>query len=385
MEPGGVITGANMAGQKYLYVDFDRHGNRRLYFRRRGQPKVRLHSAEGTPEFYEEFAAALAGRGYKAHGNSRPAAPRIVAQSLRWLIEEYYRRCSTFRAYDPETKKARRNILKNLCAEPETEGSTAEVGDLPCFMPESAIIVLRDRKAATAIDAANNRLKALRQVYSWACSENPKLIPRNTAANVPRLKSASSDGHHAWTIEEIETFKLRHPAGTKPRLALMLFLLLGQRISDVAQLGKQHIRKPEHISPALRAVHAGRWIAFRQHKNRARAPMDLIIPILPELEAAIADGPCGDLTFLETEFGKPFTIKGLGNWWADQCTLAGVPGRAHGLRKAGATFAAENGATTHQLMSIFGWRKVEQAEIYTKKSRQQMIAGGSMKLISYGQ
>jgi integrase len=62
---------------------------------------------------------------------------------------------------------------------------------------------------------------------------------------------------------------------------------------------------------------------------------------------------------------------------------AGVPGRAHGLRKAGATIAAENGATAHQLMSIFGWRMLEQAEVYTEKARQQLLAGGAMNLIAF--
>ena len=56
-----------------------------------------------------------------------------------------------------------------------------------------------------------------------------------------------------------------------------------------------------------------------------------------------------------------------------------------GLRKAGATIAAENGATPYQLMSIFGWKTLEQAELYTKKVRQQMMAGGSMHLIGFDQ
>jgi hypothetical protein len=38
----------------------------------------------------------------------------------------------------------------------------------------------------------------------------------------------------------------------------------------------------------------------------------------------------------------------------DRCFEARVPGRAHGLRKAGATVAANNGATAHQLMAMFG-------------------------------
>ena len=104
-------------------------------------------------------------------------------------------------------------------------------------------------------------------------------------------------------------------------------------------------------------------MAFTQH-NRKKAPVSLVIPMLPMLEKVIELSPCGSFTFIETEFGKPHTTKGLGNWFADQCVLAGVPGRAHGLRKAGATIAAENGATPYQLMSIFGWKTLEQAELY---------------------
>ena len=163
----------------------------------------------------------------------------------------------------------------------------------------------------------------------------------------------------------------------------MLFLQTGQRLSDVARIGRPHIRKPEHMSPAMRKIHAGRWLAFRQHKNRRRKPVDLVIPILPQLESVLAASTLGDLTFLETAFKRPYTTKGLGNWFERRCIEAGVPGRAHGLRKAGATIAAENGATAHQLMAIFGWKTLEQAEVYTQKARQQLLAGGAMGLIAF--
>ena len=108
-----------------------------------------------------------------------------------------------------------------------------------------------------------------------------------------------------------------------------------------------------------------------------------MIPILPQLEAVLAASPGGRLTFLETAFKKPYTTKGLGNWFERRCIEAKVPGRAHGLRKAGATIAAENGATPHQLMAIFGWKTLEQAELYTKAVRQQLLAGGAMNLIVF--
>ena len=44
------------------------------------------------------------------------------------------------------------------------------------------------------------------------------------------------------------------------------------------------------------------------------------------------------------------------------------------FRKGGATIAAENGATPYQLMSIFGWKTLEQAKLYTKKVRQQLVS-----------
>ena len=72
---------------------------------------------------------------------------------------------------------------------------------------------------------------------------------------------------------------------------------------------------------------------------------------MPELQAAIDVGPCGNLTFLVTAHGKPFTTAGFGNRMRKWCDAAGLKDcSAHGLRKAGACIAAENGATEAQLM-----------------------------------
>ncbi|HVX77585.1 MAG TPA: tyrosine-type recombinase/integrase [Bradyrhizobium sp.] len=375
---------------RYYFEDRDRHGNLRRYFRKRIPAtgkirRIRLREKPGTPEFHEEFAAAMAGRPYvrKDATPIPPPAPKVVEKSLCWLVEEYYRKSVTFRGYDEETQKVRRRILSELCKEPVSETDLREIGDLPCDIPESKIRVLVDRKALTTIDGANARLKAIRKLSEWAVSTTPRLMAANVAKGIPLLKRIETGGHHTWTVEEVLQYVARHPPGSKAYLALWLFLLTGQRLSDVAKLGKQHIRRPEFISPRLREIHPGRWLAFRQHKNRRRHPVDLVIPILSQLEEVIAASPCGDLTFLETEHGKPYTTKGLGNWFGDRCGEAKVPGRAHGLRKAGATIAAENGATPHTLMAIFGWRTLEQAELYTKKVRQQLLAGSGMNLLSF--
>ena len=50
-------------------------------------------------------------------------------------------------------------------------------------------------------------------------------------------------------------------------------------------------------------------------------------------------------------------------------------------RKAGATVAANNSATAHQLMAIFGWDTLKEAEKYTAKADQQRLAQAAMHLL----
>jgi hypothetical protein len=89
------------------------------------------------------------------------------------------------------------------------------------------------------------------------------------------------------------------------------------------------------------------------------------------------------MTFLETAHGKPFSEAGFGNWFRDRCDEAGLPQcTAHGLKKAGATIAAENGATTRQLMAMFDWDTPEMAEVYTRAAEQKRLAGEGMFLIT---
>ncbi len=71
----------------------------------------------------------------------------------------------------------------------------------------------------------------------------------------------------------------------------------------------------------------------------------------------------------------------FGNWFRETCKTAGVPGSAHGLRKAGATRAAENGATTTQLKAMFGWTDDNMPSLYTKTvDRSWSAASGMSKL-----
>ena len=119
-------------------------------------------------------------------------------------------------------------------------------------------------------------------------------------------------------------------------------------------------------------------LVFTATKNRVRVE----IPILPQLQDVLDASPTGDLTFLITEFGKPFTAAGFGGWFRRRCDEAGLPHcSAHGLRKAGAATAAENGATTSQLQAIFGWATAKEPERYTRAALRTKMAHDGMPLL----
>ena len=64
-------------------------------------------------------------------------------------------------------------------------------------------------------------------------------------------------------------------------------------------------------------------IRFIMQKGRNREPLTVDIPIHPELQQIIEASPTGDLTFLTTEQGRPFTAAGFTNWFRKRCKEAG--------------------------------------------------------------
>jgi integrase len=65
-----------------------------------------------------------------------------------------------------------------------------------------------------------------------------------------------------------------------------------------------------------------------------------------------------------------------------RCDEAGLKHcSAHGLRKAGATIAADNGATARELMAIFGWETLRQAEVDTRQADRKRLADRAMYLV----
>lgn len=356
---------------RWVYRDVDRHGVERFYFRRLRGPgarKILLGHDPEHPSFWEAYAAAVSAAPVRLMAPAEDPA-RPAAGSLRKLVADYVA-SADFRRLDPETVKAQRNVLEACCREPLNAKSQLTIGGTPLAIFGAAHVeALRDRKT-DAPNAANQRLKALKRMFKWAIASKYQVEGRplrvNPVAGVERIRIVTQ-GHHTWSMDEVRQYEAAHPVGTKARVALGLFLYLGQRISDVHVLGRQHER--------------GGVLRFTQHKNRNRAPVHMELPILPALRAILEAGPTGDLTYLVTDHGRPFaSAKSFANKFKDWCRAAGLPERctAHGLRKAGACLAAENGATEAEMMAIFGWTDTRMAALYIRQANRGRLAHASI-------
>ena len=185
---------------------------------------------------------------------------------------------------------------------------------------------------------------------------------RDNPAAIIKLKSLATAGFHTWTEAELQQFEDYHPVGSKARLALALLLFTAQRRNDVVQLGPGDVVN-------------GRLV-FTQTKTGTK----MNIPIAPPLTAVIAATPMiGVRTYLVTEFGKPFTAAGFGNWFRDKCNAAGLPHcSAHGLRKAFLRRMAEAGCSEDFIASISGHKTMDEIRTYVQAANRQRMADDGM-------
>ena len=364
---------------RHLIHDVSRHGRRRVYFcRGKGHAKIRLMEPEGSAAFHARYAELL------RQSELEPQMPPVRGSGVAaWhgtlgALALRYQASAAFAAYDAATIKKRRHLLGVMMDEPVVPGEPETFRAFPVerLSPER-LAILRDRPLnAGKIGQANERVKALRALFRWAVDPSVRAANFNPAETLSGIRRRS-EGWHTWTIAEIDQFEARHPPGTRAHLALQILLYTGARRSDIIRLGRPHVQTGPQSGMGGGSL---RWTA---HKGRKTRPTVIEIDILPPLAQAIdvarSAGILGDVTWLVNELGRPFTHAGFGGWWRDRCIEAGLPHcSAHGLRKAGATRAAENGATAHMLMSMFGWHTLAQAELYTRAAERKRLARAGM-------
>ena len=342
---------------KYVVEDLDRHGNVRRYFRRKGQPKIRLPGLPGSEEFMEAYRSALA--------NLPADRPRTVGcpaiGSFGHVCLSYYA-SPTFKRLSPSTRSWRRRALDSICE---------KHGDKRIALINAKHVRVLRNEMAKLPGASRNRLKALKALFAWAVDEGLATDdPTLGVKNIPYVTKS----HHTWTLDEVEQYENRHPVGTKARLGLALLLYTSWRREDAPRIGPQHIYEERQPDGSIK-----KRIKYRLAKNEDRGPVDMDIPLHPDLERIIDATPSGHLSFLITAYGKPFTTGGFGNRFKDWCRQAGLPHcSCHGLRSAVATRLANSGASQFEIMAITGHKSLKEVERYTKAANKKKLADSAM-------
>jgi integrase len=343
---------------RHISEETDRHGNVRLYFRKRGSARIRLRAQPGTDEFMIEYRAALNGTTAATVSPSAPAAPG----SLRWLVKEF-KASAEFKDLHEDTRRMKTRQFDAILPK-WGKGLVSEL--TPKYVKKIRDEAHRKPDEEPTPHAANNLVKSLRSLFGWAIDNEH--MQTNPARDVKKI-GTTGDGHHTWTVDEIHAYLAKHPWHTKAGLALALLLFFGVRRSDVVKLGRQM----ETLDGTL--------LRLVETKGADKKVKITDLPILTMLRQVLDQHP-GKMTYLLTQADRPFTANGFGNWFKDRCREANLNHcSAHGLRKAGATIAADNGATEHQLMALYGWTTPAQAAHYTKRANRKRMAEDAARLV----
>ncbi|MCO4316299.1 site-specific integrase [Phyllobacterium sp. 21LDTY02-6] len=365
----------DLAAVELPYIEYNpnRHGKARYYFRLNGKRLGRLPDNPDSEEFTKEYWRIRNGIALPEDVVSDDKVVPQIARpgTFHYLCTAYFK-SDAFSSLDPTTQSKRRSIIDAMLLEPISETDKRIFAAMPISaLDADNIAVLRDRKKQTPF-AADERLKVLRQIFEAGIKTKPApLVKVNTAKLVQSFRQ-KTDGHATARDEEIRQYIQHHGTSSKAVLALSILMYTGVRVSDLAKLGPQHRR--------------GDSFEFRVFKNRNRHPVTLTILIHPILEAVLAMHPVKGMAYLLTEFGKPFSVKGLGNRVSDWFTQAGFPHlTAHSVRKGLATNMAENEATDHMLEGMFGWSDGKTSKIYTRNARRSKLARQAVLRIDWGE
>jgi integrase len=327
---------------KYVQGFIDRHGKPRFYFRRPGFKVVPLPGLPWSPPFMAAYEAALAGQPAEiGSARTNPGTVRALAVS--------YFNSSDFSSLKPSSQAIYRGVIDRFCIQ---YGNNRVAG-----LKREHVVRLMAARAERPV-AANTLRKVLRAMMKHAVEICLRADDPTRDVRAIRVKS---DGFHSWNDDEIAQFEKRHPTGTPARLALALLLYTGQRRSDVVRMGPQHIRNGV--------------LGVRQQKTG----FELAIPVHSTLAAVIAETPTYHLTFLTNQFGRPFTAGYFGQWFREQCDMAGLRHcSAHGLRKAAARRLAEAGCTAHEIAAITGHASLKEVARYTEAADRKRLAVSAM-------
>lgn len=333
-----------MTRLRLKYVDHftDRNGHLRYYFRRPGGVRTPLPGSPGSGEFMAAYQGAL------NEAPTKKPKERGAHGTFDRLLQLYFESPEFLRLKAP-TQRAYRLAMERLL-KLENIGHR-KVNEMRREHVKRILAKRVDRPCA-----ANDALKKLRILIRFAMDLDP---PWRRDDPTIKIKKQAEGEHHTWTDEEISAFEARWRVGSQQRTAFALHLYTGQRTSDVVRMSWRDVDEAGAIQVVQQKTGAKLWI-----------------PLHPDLRAILSAWPKSHIAILTTAFGKPFSVKGLGNRMADAIDAAGLPERCvtHGLRKAAGRCLAEAGCSEKEIAAVTGHASLEEVARYTKAANQKKLA-----------
>lgn len=337
----------------------DRHGKDRFRFRRKGFPPRYFTAPLGSEEFRQEYRRFNSLEA-PMEAREEAAAARCLPGSVGDLLRRYVAVPERLGPTEITRTKVR-SILERF-AEGREERLVRDLrfDHIDAIISKARAKGVDDRgRAIGGVEAARKLRKELRRFFGFAVKLGWLVKnPVDASQPIKVAPSERSSGYYTWSEEDIALFRSRWPLGTKQRLAMELLLWTDQRKVDAIHLGRQHLRDGKFV--------------IRQSKTGKR----LVLPIAPPLAAAIAAMPASDaMCFIVTEWGRPFSVKGFGGWFREQCDAAGLPKcTAHGLRKATMRRMAELEMPNKSMKAVSGHSKDDEVARYTEAADQERLA-----------
>lgn len=308
--------------------------NRLVYFCRRGQKPVRIHSAPGTPEFAAEYALLLKGR--------QPTPAKTMAK----LIDSY-QASDEWKALAANTRKSYGRHLA---------WTREAMGDLdPRTLKRANIIDVR-KAWADKPTSANRLVACLSVLFEHAIDLGWMPKDFNPAKGVTMLDPPKPP-REPWPPEMIEAFRREAP----PLAGLIFELCLGtgQRIGDVLKMRWDHME--------------GEGIWVRQTKTGT----GLWVPLPRSLQVVMeASPPHPGPTIVAQPNGRPVSYSmAARDIQRVREQIGAMAWDIHALRHSAASeIAALPGMTMEHVMAITGHTSAEMARLYAGRAAQKARA-----------
>lgn len=323
----------------------DRHGKTRYRFRKAGLPTYHFRNPPGTEEFRQEYARALEA--------VAEALPRFDAFTYDALIASFYE-TTKWNGMQDSSRATYRGIIERFRA----KNGKKDVRRITAGILEKHFAKMSERPSA-----ANNLRKALARLHRHAIKLDWR---RDNPVSATDPFKTDGEGHHTWTEPEIAQYREKHALGTMARLTLELALNTAARRCNVNRIERDHIR------------------AGRIYVAHVKGGEETSVKLSAATKAALDALPAAPIKHLiTTQFGKPFTVAGLGNRMRKWCDEAGLKHCSlHGLRKATSRRLGESGATNLQGRAVTGHKTDKEFMHYAEKANRADLADTAMDSVN---